>query len=340
MAAAVGTNPTILSSEPPLPRGLAELHVHLEGTLEPETIYTLAARNDIALPYRDLADLRGRYEFSDLGSFLELYYANMTVLRTRDDFEMMTGLYLDRAHRAGIRHAEVFVDPQAHAVRGVDAATVLGGVAAALKRAEMELDITSGIIVCILRDRPVHEAMRTLDDCLATGVPLLGLGLDSAELGYPPSLFTEVFAAADQAGLRRVAHAGEEGPPDYVWQALDLLGVERIDHGLRSLQDPALVARLVADQIPLTVCPLSNVRLRVVDRLADHPLRQLLAAGLVVTVNSDDPAYFGGYLDDNLQACRTTLGLTAAEMETLARNSIQASFASTERKQQLARITA
>jgi adenosine deaminase len=318
-----------------LPRALAELHLHLEGTLEPETIYALAERNDIPLPYRDLADLRAQYEFADLSSFLDLYYANMTALRTGADFETMTWRYLERAQRAGVRHAEVFLDPQAHTHRGLDVTEVLRGVQAALQRAEAELDISSGVIVCILRDRPVAEAMHTLDDCLAADVPVLGLGLDSAEVGYPPSLFAEVFAAAEQAGLRRVAHAGEEGPPDYIWQALDVLGVERIDHGVRSLEDSALVARLVADQIPLTVCPLSNVRLKVIDRLADHPLRQMMDAGLLVTVNSDDPAYFGGYVDDNLEACRSALGLTPAELGTLARNSIVASFATDERKQQL-----
>lgn len=317
------------------PVGFAELHLHLEGTLEPETIYALAARHHIPLPWRDLADLRARYEFADLASFLELYYANMTVLRTSDDFDTMTWLYLQRAHRAGVRHAEVFLDPQAHTIRGLAAADVLRGVAAALARAEGELDMSGGIIICILRDRPVAEALSTLEECLATDVAILGLGLDSAEVGFPPSLFREVFDVAGQAGLRRVAHAGEEGPPEYVWQALDLLGVERVDHGIRSLEDPALVSRLVADRIPLTVCPLSNVRLKAVSRLEEHPLRQMMAAGLLVTVNSDDPAYFGGYLDDNLAACRTSLGVTPAEVGQLAQNSVEASFATPERKRQL-----
>ena len=320
-----------------LPRPIAELHLHLEGTLEPETIFTLAERHQLELPYRDLSDLRTRYEFSDLQSFLDLYYANMTVLRTSADFETMTWHYAERVHRAGVRHAEVFVDPQAHTQRGVSSATLLSGVWSGLQRAGSELGISSGIIVCILRDRPVSEARQTLEDCLATDVPLLGLGLDSAERGYPPRLFQEVFAVAAEADLRRVAHAGEEGPPEYVWEALDLLGVERIDHGVRCLEDDTLVRRLAEEQIPLTVCPLSNVRLKVVDRLRDHPLRRMLDRGLLVTVNSDDPAYFGGYVDDNLRQCRSALGLSASELDTLARNSIAASFASAERKSELAK---
>lgn len=318
-----------------LPQPITELHLHLEGTLEPETIFALAERSRISLPYRDLDDLRARYEFDDLSSFLDLYYANMAVLRAHADFETMTWHYAQRAHRAGVRHAEVFVDPQAHTARGVSCATVLHGVWSGLQRAESELGMTSGIVVCIVRDRPVTEARSTLEDCLSTGVPLLGLGLDSAEVGYPPRLFAEVFRAAADANLHLVAHAGEEGPPEYVWEALDVLGVERVDHGVRCLEDEALVQRLVADQIPLTVCPLSNVRLKVVDQLRDHPLRRMLDRGLLVTVNSDDPAYFGGYVDDNLRACRRALDLTSGELDALARNSIAASFASAERKAEL-----
>lgn len=321
-----------MSAPSDLPYPIAELHLHLEGTLEPETIFALAERHSLELPHRDLDDLRGKYEFTDLSSFLDLYYANMAVLRTSADFETLTWHYAQRAHRAGVRHAEVFVDPQAHATRGVSSATLLRGVEAGLRRAETELGLTSGIIVCILRDRPAPEALRMLEGCLATDVPLLGLGLDSAEVGYPPRLFAEAFAAAAEAGLHRVAHAGEEGPPGYVWEALDLLGVERIDHGVRCLEDDTLVRRLVDEQIPLTVCPLSNVRLRVVDKLRDHPLRRMLDRGLLVTVNSDDPAYFGGYVDDNLRRCRHALGLSAAEMTTLAQASITASFASSERQ--------
>lgn len=240
-------------SEPPsaasdLPQPIAELHLHLEGSLEPETIFALAARHRLDLPHRDLDDLRGK--FTDLQSFLDLYYANMAVLRTSADFETLTWHYAQRAHQAGVRHAEVFVDPQAHALRGIACATLLRGVWAGLRRAETELGLTSGIIVCVLRDRPVPEARRMLEECLAADVPLLGLGLDSAEVGYPPRLFTEVFAAAAEANLHRVAHAGEEGPARYGWEALDLLGVERIDHGVRSLEDDALVRRLVNEQSP------------------------------------------------------------------------------------------
>lgn len=315
-----------------LPRPITELHLHLEGALEPETIFELALRNQLTLAYRDLAHLRAGYEFANLESFLDLYYSNMAVLRTSADFETLTWRYAQRAHQAGVQHAEVFVDPQAHTARGISTSTLLRGVWAGLRRAESEFGMTSGIIACILRDRPVHEARRTLDECLSVGVPLLGIGLDSAELGYPPSLFQEVFAAAADANLRRVAHAGEEGPPEYVWQALDVLGVERIDHGVRCLEDKALVRRLVNEQIPLTVCPLSNVRLRVINELSDHPLRRMLDQGLLVTVNSDDPAYFGGYADDNLRECRRALGLSTAEMKTLAQNSIVASFAPADRK--------
>ncbi|MFB7493164.1 adenosine deaminase [Streptomyces sp. NPDC056161] len=324
-----------LDTSVPLPAPLAELHLHLEGTLEPAAIFELAGRNGIVLPYAGVDDLAERYRFTGLQSFLDLYFANMSTLVTQADFEDMTRRYLLRAHAAGVRHAEVFVDPQAHTARGIATGTVLHGVHAAMRRAAAELHMTGGIIVCALRDQPPADAMDMLDTSLATGVPLLGLGLSSAEAGHPPADFREVFAAAGEAGLRRVAHAGEEGPPEYIWQALDLLGAERIDHGVRCLEDPALVARLAAERIPLTVCPLSNVCLRVVDRLADHPLRRMLDAGLAVCVNSDDPAYFGGYLDDNLRACADTLRLDRAALDLLAANSIAASFASEARKRDL-----
>ena len=318
-----------------LPAPLAELHLHLEGTLEPGTIFELARRNATPLPYADVDDLAGRYRFSDLQSFLDLYYANMATLRSRGDFEEMAWRYLVRARTAGVRHAEVFVDPQAHTARGVPASTVLRGVDDALRRATEDLGISGAVIVCALRDRPATEALEMLDTCLATGVPILGIGLDSAEAGHPPADFAEVFDVAAQAGLRRVCHAGEEGPPDYIRQALDLLGAERIDHGVRCLEDPALVARLASERVPLTVCPLSNVRLRVVGELAEHPLRRMLDSGLMVCVNSDDPAYFGGYLDDNLRACADALTLSPAELHTLAANSVNASFAPEPRKREL-----
>ncbi|NLU62126.1 adenosine deaminase [Rhodococcus sp. HNM0563] len=305
---------------------MAELHVHIEGTLEPELIFALAERNRIELPYRDLDDLRGRYEFGDLVSFLDLYYANMEVLRTAEDFADLARAYFARAARAGVTRVEFFFDPQAHTARGVELREVVDGLADAAAGAQREYGLDAAMIASIVRDRPVAEANDTFTDLMKMQAPIIALGLDSAEVGYPPSLFEDVFARARAEGLRITAHAGEEGPPEYVRQALDLLGAERIDHGIRSLEDPDLVARLVEEQIPLTVCPLSNVRLRVVDTLADHPLRRMLEAGLSVSVNSDDPAYFGGYVDDAFTALREHLGLTDEERAVLARNSMRAAF--------------
>jgi adenosine deaminase len=303
-----------------------ELHVHLEGTLEPATIFALARAKGIALPYRDEAELAARYRFSDLQSFLDIYYENMLVLADEDDFAALTLAYLSRARAAGVVHAEMFVDPQAHAQRGVPEATVLAGVQRAIEQARAELGITAAIIVCMLRDRPVDEAARMLDRVLESPTQVLGIGLDSAEVGHPPELFAGVFETARAAGLRAVAHAGEEGPADYVWQALDVLGAERIDHGIRALDDPALVRRLARDATPLTVCPLSSVALAVVPRIEQLPLRAMLDAGLAVTINSDDPAYFGGYLDDNVEAARAAFGLSDDEVAALAATSVRASF--------------
>ncbi|PPL19746.1 adenosine deaminase [Microterricola pindariensis] len=305
---------------------LVELHLHLEGTLEPELIFELAERNGVQLPWHSLEELRAQYAFSDLQSFLDLYYVNLGVLRTRADFATLTTRYLERAAAAGVRHAEVFFDPQAHTIRGVALDDALGGVQEALQEGARTLGVSSRLIVTFLRDRPAAEALAILQQILAGPVPIHGIGLDSAELGYPPELFAEVYALGRAAGLRLVAHAGEEGPPAYVWTALDLLGVERVDHGIRSLEDPALVQRLVDERMPLTVCPLSNVRLRVVDTIADHPLPRMLELGLLVTINSDDPAYFGGYIDDNLAALQEAFGLSAAERALLARNGVEASF--------------
>jgi len=304
----------------------AELHLHLEGTLEPETILSLAERNRVDLPYRDVDELAARYRFADLQSFLDLYYANMATLRTAQDFADMTHAYLARAAAAGVRHAEVFLDPQAHTARGVAIEELLDGVSAALNVGLPQYGISTGLIVTMLRDLSADSAMRTLEQILRTDTPILGVGLDSAEVGNPPSKFRAVFDRARAEGLHTVAHAGEEGPPAYVWEALDLLGAERIDHGVRCLEDEHLVARLAEQQTPLTVCPLSNVRLRVVRQLADHPLPRMLKAGLLVTVNSDDPAYFGGYVDDNYDAIATGLGLDDATLAELARNSVRASF--------------
>jgi adenosine deaminase len=312
-----------------------ELHVHLEGTLEPGAIFDLAERKGLSLPHNSRAELSAAYEFADLSAFLDLYYQNMSVLTHEDDFEQLAYRYLARAHQAGVAHAEVFVDPQAHLVRGVSVAILLRGVTRGIEAARIAHGITASVIVCVLRDHSVASAAAMLDDVLASGYPVVGIGLDSAEVGYPPSLFRSVFATARDGGLRAVAHAGEEGPPDYIWQALDELGAERIDHGVRCLEDDALVTRLVNERIPLTLCPLSNVRLRVVDTLADLPLRQMLDRGLVVTLNSDDPAYFGGYFDDTLAACIRSFGLSPGQVLTLARNSIDAAFLGEGRRLEL-----
>jgi adenosine deaminase len=316
-------------------RPFCELHVHLEGTLEPATIFQLAREQQRTLAYADENDLARRYQFADLQSFLDLYYENMGVLRSENDFFTITSAYFARAHVAGIAHVELFVDPQAHSSRGVSEATVLRGVQRAMDLAQEQLGVSGAIIACVLRDQTADSAHSMLDAILAAEVPVTGLGLDSAEVGNPPSKFAPVFAEARAAGLRVVAHAGEEGPADYVWQALDVLGAERIDHGVRALDDTRLVQRLVADQIPLTVCPLSNVRLHVVDGIADVPIRRMLDEGLRVTINSDDPAYFGGYLDDNLAAVTRAFSLTDAELDRLCENSIVASFLPVEEKGRL-----
>ncbi|WP_128979845.1 adenosine deaminase [Streptomyces roseicoloratus] len=308
----------------PVPK--AELHLHIEGTLEPELAFALAERNGVPLPYADTAALREAYRFSDLQSFLDLYYGLMAVLRTADDFTELADAYLARAAEQGVRHAEIFFDPQAHIARGVPMGVVVEGLGAALDRAEERHGVSTRLIMCFLRDEPAASAMATLEAAKPYLGRITGVGLDSAEVGHPPVTFREVYEEAARLGLRRVAHAGEEGPPEYVREALDVLGVERVDHGLRCLEDPSLVERLVRERVPLTLCPLSNVRLRAVDVLEAHPLRTMLDAGLVATVNSDDPAYFGGYAGDNFDAVRAALGLGPEELRTLARNSFLASF--------------
>lgn len=317
----------------PIPK--AELHLHIEGTLEPELAFTLAERNGITLPYADVHALRQAYSFTDLQSFLNLYYELMDVLRTPRDFTDLAQAYLARAAAQGVRHAEIFFDPQAHTSRGVGLDTVIEGLTAALDTSLDRHGISTALILCFLRDRPAHEAMDTLHQARPHLDHITAVGLDSAEVGHPPEKFTDVFAAARDMGLRCVAHAGEEGPPSYIWQALDLLKVERIDHGIRALDDPALIARLAADQTPLTVCPLSNVRLRAVDHMAHHPLPALIDAGLLVTVNSDDPSYFGGYVHDNYQALHTHLGLDTEQLRQLARNSFTAAFLTPDRRREL-----
>jgi adenosine deaminase len=304
----------------------AELHLHIEGTLEPELAFDLARRNRIGLRHPDLESLRRAYSFSDLQSFLDLYYELTEVLQQPQDFTDLAEAYLTRAAAQGVRHAEVFVDPQAHTSRGVPLEVVMDGLAEAFRTAEERHGVSARLIACFVRDRDPAEAEALVPQLRPWHDLVIGVGLDSAEVGYPPELFERAYALAAEDGLHRVAHAGEEGPPAYVWGALDALGVERVDHGIRSLEDPSLVARLREERIGLTVCPLSNVALRAVPDLAAHPLRSMLDAGLLVNVNSDDPAYFGGYLHDNTAAVSRALGLSAAERRVLAENSFRASF--------------
>jgi adenine deaminase len=311
----------------------AELHLHIEGTLEPELVFALAAKHGIKLPYRNVAELRAAYRFRDLQSFLDLYYAVTNVLRDKADFRLLTQAYLLRARQDGVVHTEIFFDPQAHTARGVPLAVVMAGITEALDEAQQQTGITHRLILCFLRHLPAEDAMQTLEQALPWHQRLAAVGLDSSEMGHPPSKFTAVFARARELGLAAVAHAGEEGPPAYIEEALDLLHVQRIDHGVRCVEDAALVARLARERMPLTVCPLSNVRLRVFASMADHNLKTLLDQGLCVTVNSDDPAYFGGYLQDNFLAVTESLHLSHRELAQLARNSIEASFLEPQSKQ-------
>lgn len=314
---------------------LVELHVHIEGTLEPEMVFDLATRNNIALPYASVDALRELMEFDDLPSFLDLYYECCAVLRTPEDFRDLMLAYLRRAAAAGVAHAEIFFDPQTHTLRGVPIDDVIDGLLDGIAAAHHDLGVTAGLILCFLRDRPVAEAAATLESAAHRAGDLLGVGLDSAEVGYPPHLFAKVFERARELGLRTVAHAGEEGPAAYVSEALDVLRAERIDHGIRSLEDPVLVERLRREQTPLTICPFSNVRLRAVADLAGHPLKRMLDAGLNVSIHSDDPAYFGGYIDDNHREIEAALGLSASDLNTLATNAINSAFITDERRNEL-----
>lgn len=304
----------------------AELHMHIEGSLEPELIFALARRNAVTLPFASVDALRAAYDFKDLQSFLDIYYAGASVLLHEQDFYDMTRAYLQRAAADQVRHTEIFFDPQTHTERGVQISTVINGISRALQDGEQEFGISSGLILCFLRHLSEEAAFATLEQALPLRDKFIGVGLDSSERGHPPEKFARVFARCRELGLRLVAHAGEEGPADYIRDALDLLHAERIDHGVRCVEDPALVARLVRDKIALTVCPLSNIKLRVFDRMQDHNLVQLLDAGVVATVNSDDPAYFGGYLNQNFAACIDALPLTRAHLHALARNSFNAAF--------------
>lgn len=303
----------------------AELHVHIEGTLEPELMFALARRNDVALPYRTVDEVRAAYRFTDLQSFLDVYYRACAVLRTEADFYDLGRAYLERAAGQGVRHAEIFFDPQTHTARGVPLGTVMAGLGRALRDGDA-LGVSARLILCFLRHLPEEDAQAMLSEALAFRDAFIGVGLDSSEVGFPPARFARVFGRARAEGLRLVAHAGEEGPPDYIWQALDVLGVERIDHGVRCLEDERLVTHLAARQVPMTVCPLSNVRLRVVDTLADHPLPALLERGLLVSVHSDDPAYFGGYIGDNYAEAAAALRLDAGVVARIARNGFRGSF--------------
>ncbi|HJY77889.1 MAG TPA: adenosine deaminase [Burkholderiales bacterium] len=318
-------------------RGLpkAELHLHIEGSLEPELMFKLAKKHSLRLKYNSVEELRKAYEFDNLQSFLDIYYAGASVLRDAEDFHALTAAYLKKAHADGVVHAEIFCDPQTHTARGVPMRAVLEGIAGALEEAEATLGMSSRLIVCFLRHLPEEDAVSTLKEALKYRSLFHGVGLDSSEKGHPPSKFKRVFEQARAEGLVPFAHAGEEGPPEYIEEALDLLKVVRIDHGVRCEEKPALVERLRAQGVPLTVCPLSNVKLKVFRRLEEHNLKRLLDAGLCVTVNSDDPAYFGGYVLDNYLACAAALGLTRAELAKLCANSVSASLLPSARKAEL-----
>ncbi len=303
-----------------------ELHLHIEGTLEPEMMFELAQRNGVKLPYDSIEAVRGAYNFNNLQSFLELYYAGAAVLISEQDFYDLTWAYLQRCQADNVVHTEIFFDPQTHTDRGIAFETVLSGIRRALKDAHQQLQISSRLIMSFLRHLSEKSGFETLEMARPFIEQIHGVGLDSSEVGYPPSKFQRLFDQCRALGLPRVAHAGEEGPPEYVWEALDLLGACRIDHGVRAMEDPNLMDRLGKFRIPLTVCPYSNVRLKVFDRLADHNLQQLLTKGLCVTINSDDPAYFGGYVQENYLGTARELGLTGEEILLLVKNGFEASW--------------
>jgi adenine deaminase len=319
--------PTLLRAMPK-----AELHIHIEGSLEPELIFALAQRNGVAIPYSSVEDLRRAYAFTNLQSFLDIYYAGASVLLKEQDFYDMAHAYFARAAADNVVHAELFFDPQTHTARGVAMETVIHGLHRACTDAATQFGISASLILCFLRHLSEEDAFETLEQALPYRDQFIGVGLDSSEVGHPPEKFARVFARCRELGLHLVAHAGEEGPPAYVWSALDVLKVERIDHGVQSIHDPALVRRLAADRIPLTVCPLSNQKLCVFPDLSQHNLRLLLDAGLCATINSDDPAYFGGYMNDNFIQTFAATGLTAQHAYMLARNSFEGSFAEASAK--------
>ncbi len=317
----------------------AELHMHVEGSLEPELMFKLAERNRIAIPFKTVEEVRAAYAFSNLQDFLDIYYQGMSVLRTEEDFFDLTMAYLNRARADNVRHAEIFFDPQGHTSRGVPFDVAISGILTALQMSRAQFGMTGKLIMCFLRHLSEDEAFATLEEADPWLDRIVGVGLDSSEVGHPPSKFARVFKAARERGLKIVAHAGEEGPPDYVREALDLLAIDRLDHGNRSLEDEALVARLRETQMTLTVCPLSNLKLCVVKDMRAHPLKRMLDLGILATVNSDDPAYFGGYMGANYNAVIEALDLTEDNIRTLARNSFLGSFLSDgEKRAHLAAI--
>jgi len=313
----------------------AELHCHIEGTLEPEMMFQMAARNGVRLPYKTVDAVRAAYRFERLQDFLDIYYQGMAALQTERDFYDLARAYFEKAAAQNIRHLELFFDPQAHIARGVPFGAVVGGLTGAMTWARPDFGVSSHLIMCFLRHLPPQDALETLKQAEPYRNDIAGVGLDSSERDYPPELFTEVFAAARAQGYRCVAHAGEEGPPAYIEGALDALRVERIDHGNAAIDDEKLLARLAAEQTPLTLCPLSNLKLRVIGDLSAHPIKRMLDLGLCVTVNSDDPAYFGGHLNDNYRAITAALDLGPAALAQLARNSVTASFADAPRRRAL-----
>lgn len=315
----------------------AELHLHIEGSLEPEMLFALAQRNGVAIPFASVEDVRAAYQFANLQDFLDIYYQGMAVLLTEQDFYDLTWAYLLRAQADNVRHVEIFFDPQGHTERGVAFDTVISGILRALDDGRAQLGISSGLILCFLRHLDEDAAFATLAEAEPWLDRILGVGLDSSEVGHPPEKFARVFAAAKARGMKLVAHAGEEGPPEYVWQALDVLAIDRIDHGNRSMEDAALVRRIAADGLALTVCPLSNLKLCVTPSVADSPVKRMLDAGMTVMLNSDDPAYFGGYVGDNYRAVAEALALTRDDIITLARNSVEAAFLSESEKQAILR---
>ncbi|MCQ1060331.1 adenosine deaminase [Photobacterium sp. ZSDE20] len=312
-----------------------ELHLHLEGTLEPELMFILAERNNVTLPYSSIESLKAAYQFHDLQAFLDLYYQGALVLQTEQDFYDLTYAYLERCKEQHIIHTEVFFDPQIHTQTGTPFDVVAEGITRALKDGEANLGISSGLIMCFQRDLSEEDAIETLKQSIAYKDDIVAVGLDSSELGNPPEKFERVFAMARNAGLKTVAHAGEEGSADYIWGAIEALHVDRIDHGVRCTDEPKLVQYLIEHQIPLTVCPLSNVQLNVFGEMTQHNIVELLKQGVLVTINSDDPAYFGGYLNDNYLTVAEAFGLTKQEVARFSENAIMASFLSVERKQRL-----